>query len=119
WRPAAPPALQGGDPTPVLADPAARLRTHVTSELNGRVMVRDERYKYVQYRGGAAELFDLERDPREVENLAGDPAAAETASRLRALLVEHFLEGAAARGAASRAPDDSHRIHQRRVPGRL
>lgn len=54
-------------------------RRYVVSELrygdesrDGR-MVRSARYKYVKFRsgGGAEQLFDLETDPGEVENLAG------------------------------------------------
>jgi choline-sulfatase len=113
----APRAVQGVDPTPVLQDPTARVRTHVFSELQGRVMVRDERYKYTQYRGAVAELFDLQEDPREVRNLAGEPAHAGEVARLRAALVEHYLETSGSRATASRAPDDWHRINQRRVQG--
>ena len=42
-------------------------------------MIRDERYKLVVYHGhGVGELFDLERDPDEFDNLWDDPALIET-----------------------------------------
>jgi arylsulfatase len=110
-----PAAVQGVDPTPLLADPSGRLRTHVVSELQGRVMVRDERYKYVQYQGAVSELFDLQEDPREVRNLASDLAHAGEVARMRALLVEHFMASDATRAVASRVPDAWHRAHQRCV----
>ncbi len=42
-------------------------------------MIRDERYKLVVYHGhGLGELFDLETDPDEFDNLWDDPALIET-----------------------------------------
>ena len=35
-----------------------------------------DRYKYVEYRSGERELYDLAVDPFELRNLAYDPAAA-------------------------------------------
>ena len=50
-------------------------------------MIRDGRWKLIRYpRTGHVQLFDLARDPEERENLAGDPAVAETRARLDASL---------------------------------
>ena len=40
--------------------------------------LRTERYRYTEWDFGAegAELYDYEKDPREVRNIADDPAAA-------------------------------------------
>ncbi|MFM7297697.1 MAG: sulfatase/phosphatase domain-containing protein, partial [Planctomycetota bacterium] len=49
--------------------------------------LRTERHKLLVFpRLGASELFDLETDPRELDNLAGDPEHAELEARLRARL---------------------------------
>ena len=46
-------------------------------------MLRDDRYKLVVYHGhGVGELFDLETDPGEFDNLWNDPALIETKLRL-------------------------------------
>jgi len=50
-------------------------------------MLRDARHKYVHYAGGyPPQLFDMEADPLETRDLAGDPAHAGTlAACVRAL----------------------------------
>lgn len=49
-------------------------------------MIRDERYKLVVYHGhGLGELFDLETDPDEFNNLWEEPALTETKVRLMQL----------------------------------
>jgi arylsulfatase A-like enzyme len=45
--------------------------------------VRTSRYKYVRYSTGDETLFDLQKDPDELRNLATDPSAASTLQRLR------------------------------------
>ena len=50
--------------------------------------VRTARWKYVRYATGEEELYDLEGDPFELENVASLPLEAETLDRLRARLRE-------------------------------
>jgi arylsulfatase A-like enzyme len=50
--------------------------------------VRDERHLYVVYDTGEEELYDLSRDPFELQNAAADPALAAIRSRLRTRLRE-------------------------------
>lgn len=49
---------------------------------NRAVMLRTPRYKFTRYDDGGSELYDLERDPDELENRAGD---SDYAVRLREL----------------------------------
>ena len=50
--------------------------------------VRGERFKYVLYQTREEELYDLLRDPHELDNIASHPAAAATKSRLRQRLAQ-------------------------------
>ena len=54
-------------------------------------MVRDERWKLIQYNAGGvrnAQLFDLVNDPDEIHNLYGDPAVAADRKRLEQLMAK-------------------------------
>jgi choline-sulfatase len=65
-------------------------------------MVRLGHHKYVYVHGHDEQMFDLEADPGEWTNLAGDPSHAETRERLRTLLFARFdPEALALAGAAS------------------
>ncbi|MBN2711806.1 MAG: sulfatase-like hydrolase/transferase [Planctomycetes bacterium] len=56
-------------------------------------MLRTDRFKYTRYReGDGEELYDLEADPGEQRNLAGQPEYASELERHRALLDKHIRE---------------------------
>lgn len=99
------PKTDGASLKPLLDDPAApwskpavtqvsRGTPTATGEKVGKTpwfmgySVRDERYRYTEWDGGAkgVQLYDLQTDPGELKNLADDPAHAETAKRMKALL---------------------------------
>ncbi len=50
--------------------------------------IRTPRYVYTHYLNGAQELFDLQRDPGELHNVAHDPTYSATLDALRPLLVQ-------------------------------
>ena len=53
-------------------------------------MVRTEHYKYAHYADGSAELYDLENDPDELVNRAGDADLSHVEHDLKSRLLEHL-----------------------------
>lgn len=72
---------------------------HANGSLSASVMLRDGRYKYIEYVGYRPQLFDLEADPHEHRDLARDPAHAEVvmtcARRLREICDPEQIDAAA------------------------
>jgi choline-sulfatase len=71
------------------ADRTVLSEYHAVASITGVFMVRFGRYKYIHYEGYRPQLYDLEADPLETTDIAGDPAHAETIAegerRLRAI----------------------------------
>ena len=73
-------------------------------------MLRTPRYKYNLYREFGEELYDLERDPLELENLAAQESAAAVKAGLRAELERWMQENA--------DPFDTFEVSKLRTPAR-
>ncbi len=54
--------------------------------------IRDARYMYAEYPGGATQLYDLINDPGELENLAGNAKHAEEETRMKRLLHQRMKQ---------------------------
>ncbi|HJZ58521.1 MAG TPA: sulfatase [Gemmataceae bacterium] len=101
----APAGLEGKSLKPLLDDPTAawdkpaitqvsRGTPTTTGEPVGKnpwflgYSVRNERYRYTEWDGGkkGVQLYDYEKDPGELKNLADDPARADIVKQMKALL---------------------------------
>jgi iduronate 2-sulfatase len=90
------PKTEGVSLKPLLDDPSAKwdlpALTQVTrgGEKNPFLgySVRTEHYRYTEWDGGAkgVQLYDYEKDPGELKNLAADPAYADVVKQMKALL---------------------------------
>lgn len=86
-------AHEGSSLKPLLDDPErAWKKGAFTQVMRGPdkmgYSLRTERWRYTEWDGGAGgvELYDHDADPREMKNLASDPAHAKTLDELKALL---------------------------------
>jgi len=87
----APPNMRGRSLRPLLEGKRKDQREFLVVEIPPDVgrMVRTPPFKYVTFAGDAVEqLFDLQNDPGETRNLAGDPRYAGTLEDCRKLLLE-------------------------------
>ncbi|MGA1286742.1 MAG: sulfatase-like hydrolase/transferase [Rubrivivax sp.] len=59
---------------------------HAAGSVTAMYLVRKGRWKYIHHVGHAPELFDLQSDPGEARDLAGEPAHAEVLRDMEAVL---------------------------------
>ncbi len=59
---------------------------HAVASITGTFMIRHGKWKYIHHAGYRPELFDLEADPGETRDLAGDPAFAGVLAECEAAL---------------------------------
>ncbi len=95
-----PESLEGKSIKSIIEDPSSPWRDYVVSELapdpdhtdaTAR-MIRSIRYKYIVYSYGRnpEQLFDLQKDPGEMNNLALNPSMKPVMAQHRAMLEEHM-----------------------------
>ncbi len=70
--------LEGRSLVPQLKDAnAPREWPAITTHNAGNHGIRSEKWRYIRYADGSEELYDMENDPQEYRNLAGDPQYAD------------------------------------------
>ena len=79
------PCIEGGE-----MDRVAFSESHTNGVYEPCFMARKGKFKYIYIRNEEGQLFDLEADPGEWNNLCGDPAYAEVEAELRAHVLETF-----------------------------
>lgn len=83
----------------------------------GLYMSTDGKWKYVYYAQDAKEqLFHLESDPYEMQDLAPESEHAERLAHYRSLLSERFPDTAAAEGRKGQSSEDDERKHRQKNP---
>ena len=89
--------LDGKSLTPLLEDPKAQwnrpaiTQTVLGKNINGYT-IRNERYRYTEWNKGkdGVQLYDHDADPKELKNLANDPAHQGTVSELSKLMSQRL-----------------------------
>ena len=76
--------IQGKDISGMFDDPAVKVRDAALSSGKGRLL-RTEKWALLDY-GKKGELYDMEKDPKQYDNLFGDSNYAETLAELKAKL---------------------------------
>lgn len=105
----APDFVEGISLKPQIEDPNQfRARPAITDHNPGNTSIRDVRYRLIHYADGSEELYDMQNDPNEFDNLIADPASASVADRMR-----HHVRT----DMAPLAPGSGQRILERRDDG--
>ena len=92
-----PKAIQGKDISALLDDPQKKVREAAfsTAPMRQGLLLREERYAYIQYKedaSGGIELFDMEKDPKKFHNLAKNPEYASLVKSFKAKMTEKLKE---------------------------
>jgi arylsulfatase A-like enzyme len=87
-----PPQVQGRSLLPLLQGADGPGRESALLEHRGWKSLRTPRFHYLCESSGRESLWDLERDPGEYADVAGDPAYASALADLRRLLLQRLLE---------------------------
>ncbi len=90
WLGLSHPEIEHGRALPLSAAEDEKARDHIVSTSNGQQfglfttrMIRDDRFKYVWNLTDVDELYDLEADPGEKNNLIAEPAQQERVAAMR------------------------------------
>jgi iduronate 2-sulfatase len=87
----APEYLDGVSLRPMLDNPDRSVKEAAFTQVRDGYAVRTARWRYIEWAEGAkgAQLYDMERDPAEISNLAQDARHADTVAEMKALLQKY------------------------------
>jgi iduronate 2-sulfatase len=88
---AIPQNIQGGDLTPLLDDPKARVKDAALCGGKG-TLLRTERWAYMKYGKSDEELYDMEKDPGQYTNLVNNPEYAKVLAMMHEKLDAKLTE---------------------------
>lgn len=92
-----PKAIQGKSLKPLLDNPTKKVRDMAFSVSQGgqSFLIRTEKWTYIQYNEDASagmELFDMENDPKQFNNLAHNPEYSKTLKEMQSKLAKKLAE---------------------------
>ncbi len=92
-KPATP--LDGVSLAPMLLDPTAKVKEAAFTQVRNGYSVRTDQWRYIEWQEGqqGSQLYDIDKDPAEMTNLADDARYAETVKDLRARLAAYRQAG--------------------------
>ncbi len=73
--------------------------------MSGNAAVRSDRYRYIRYKDGGEELYDLQIDPNEWDNRADDPELAAVKAELAKHMPQEWAKSAPTKAAFRFDPD--------------
>lgn len=81
----------GGAPESYVYYPKMKAQSDPEAHAKG-IMLRGDRYKYINRISGEDELYDLETDPKETHNLINEPALADVVTRMQRQMLRWLME---------------------------
>ena len=83
--------LEGVGLAPMLQDPTATVKDAAFTQVRNGYAIRTDRWRYIEWAEGqqGSQLYEMEADPAETTNLAGDTRHAQTVEDLRARLAAY------------------------------
>lgn len=82
-------SVQGKSLVPILEDHEASVRDGALSFTRGAGL-RTDRWAFMRYNDGKTELYDMQTDPQQFNNLSGDPQHAEQVAKLEERLQQRL-----------------------------
>lgn len=87
-----PATVQGKSLVPIIKDASATIREASYTWYNANDSLRTKRWAYIRYRDGKEELYDMDKDPKQFDNLAMTSEPPAELEKMREMLQERLKE---------------------------